>query len=144
MPLLITLSRFNNISILLKPWTKYTCKVHQNWLLIVVISWRLIIRYLAFWTTLMDCMILQCIISTISQFWNHSYACKMCFFTFKLSNNVFMFLRLVRGYWQNFKNENITIIVRTFASFHQPNLQHTMFEKWFSPLVANRCPFFAC
>lgn len=131
MPLLITLSRFNNTNILLKPWTKYTCKVQQNWLLIVVILSQLIARYLAFWTTLMDCMILQCIISTISQCWNHFYAYKMCFFTFKISKNVFMFLRLVIGQWQSFKNENITINVRTFASFHQPNLQHTMFKKYF-------------
>ncbi len=63
--------------------------------------------------------------------WNHSYACKVCFFTFKISKNVFMFLRLVIGQWQSFKNENITINVRTFASFHQPNLQHTMFKKYF-------------
>ncbi len=129
---LITFSRFNNINILLKPSIKYTCKVHQNWLLIVVISSQLIARYLAFWTTLMDCMILQCIISTIPQCWNHSYACKVSFFTFKISNNVFVFLRLVIGQWQSFKNENNTIIVRTFTSFHQPNLQHTIFEKDFN------------
>jgi hypothetical protein len=66
------------------------------------------------------------------------------FFTFKKSNNIFMFLKLVIG-WPNFKSQNMATNYKNFYLFSlaKPSTQITFTTK-FWPFLENLCLFLTC
>ncbi len=133
---LITFSRFNNNDILLKPSTTYVCTLHQDRLLIVITSSQLIIMYMAYCTSTMQCML-----STICQLVELDHCLWEMVFHFQDIKELFhvfpKWLAFQEPKYGNKLNE-LTFLLNSFTK----NNHH--FSKVFQPLLAHNCSFLAC
>ncbi len=75
---------------------------------------------------------------------NHSNPCKACSSPSRNRNNIFVFLKLIKG-WLNFKNQNIATNYKNFRFFSLTKpLTHAMSATKFWPMSINKHSFVAC